>query len=129
MAGVERTLHRLTFLERARGPSSLPYPFPTVLAFLSSVPRYRREQFATTVHQTIVTNLEATRFTGAAINHFTAFQKKLVLYENQVNENNGEPGVKIIPTSYRASINDCYLRMCLTAHWIKAESLQDIIED
>ena len=80
------------------------------------------------VRQTIVTNLEAPHLTGVSIKHFTAFQKKRELYEKQVDEKNREPGVKITPTSYRASIDDSHLRMFMTAHWIKADSIQEISE-
>lgn len=84
---------------------------------------------AGTVRQTIVTNLEAPRLQGVATKHFTAFLKKRELYEKQVEEKNREPGVKITATSYRASIDDSYLRIFLTAEWIKAESLDKITEE
>lgn len=51
------------------------------------------------------------------------------MYEKQVGEKNREPGVKITATSYRASIDDSYLRMFLTAHWIQADSIKDITEN
>ncbi|CDF33359.1 unnamed protein product [Chondrus crispus] len=82
-----------------------------------------------TVRQTIITNLEAPRLEGVATKYFTAFLKKRDLYEKQLAEKNREPGVHITPTSYRASIDDSYLRIFLTAKWIKAESLEAISEE
>lgn len=70
--------------------------------------------------QTIVTNLEAPTLTGVAIKHFTAFLKRRKLYEEQVGEKNRDPGVNITPTSYRASLDDSFLRMFLTARSIDA---------
>lgn len=82
-----------------------------------------------TVRQTIVTNLEAPRLQGVATKHFTQFKRKRELYEKQLAEKNREPGSNFPVTSYRASIDDAYLRIFITAHWIKATSLEEITEE
>lgn len=82
-----------------------------------------------TVKQTIVSNLEAPRLRGVSTQHFTTFLKERELYEKQLEEKNKDPGFKVSPTSYRASIDDEDLKIFITANWISASSVDEITEE
>lgn len=95
---------------------------------MPKTPRKLPCEGGSSVRQTIVTNLEAPRLQGISTKHFTNFQKKRDLYKKKVAEKNRDPEISIIPTSFRASLNDSYLRIFLTAHWIQAETIDEITE-
>ena len=89
----------------------------------------RNQKNAETIRQTIVTNLEAPRLTGVSTKEFVKFKKARELYEQQVEEKNREPGVSIVATSYKASIESALLRIMIAAEWVPVKSIDEITEE
>ena len=82
-----------------------------------------------TVRQTIVANLETSRLEGVSTKDFTTFLHRRELYEKQVLEKNNEPNINIKVISYKACIDDSYLKLFITAHWVSAKTLDEIKEE
>ena len=89
----------------------------------------RNQKNAETIRQTIVTNLEAPRLTGVSKKEFVKFKKAREHYEQQVDEKNREPGVSIVATSYKASIESALLRIMIAAEWVSVKSIDEITEE
>lgn len=81
-----------------------------------------------TICQTIITNIEAPKLTGASTQNFVEFKRKRELYEKQVQKRNKEPNNQVVPFSLRASIDDADLRIFIAAGWITAQTIDSITE-
>lgn len=82
-----------------------------------------------TMKQTIVAHLEAPRLKGTTTKDMNAFLRARELYEKQIEEKNGLPGVDVSAVTYRASIDDSFLRMFVTFGWVTVSNIAEIPED
>ena len=57
------------------------------------------------------------------------FKKAREHYEQQVEEKNREPGVSIVATSNKASIESALLRIMIAAEWVPVKSIDEITEE
>lgn len=82
-----------------------------------------------TVRQTILEAIEAPRLKGINTSDFVEFSEKRAIYERLVSEKNEENGSVAPITSYRNSIDDCYLDAFMWADWVPVSSIEEITED
>lgn len=81
-----------------------------------------------TVKETVINCLEAPSLRGVSTRHFIEFKRLRLLYEKQIEEKSRQLKEEIVPTSYRASIEDDDLRTFITAGWIEANSIDELTE-
>lgn len=67
-----------------------------------------------TARQTIIINVEATRLSWVSTRNFMEFKRTRELYENEVQREDKEPGMQVVPTSLRAFIDDACLHIFIT---------------
>lgn len=79
--------------------------------------------------QTIVESLEAPRLQGINMKDFVSFKEKREIYERKVNEKCREQKIKIVPTSYRNSIDKSLLETFVIAKWVPEATVDSIAED
>ena len=82
-----------------------------------------------TVKQTIVESFEAPRLQGIDIKDFVSFKEKREIYDRKVKEKCTEQKIKIIPTSYRNSIDKSLLETFVIAKWVPETTVDSITED
>lgn len=72
--------------------------------------------------------IEAPILKRVCIQDFIEFKHQPEIYYNQINEKERQLKEDIVPTSYRASIEDDDLTTCIDAGWINASSINEITE-
>lgn len=81
-----------------------------------------------TIKETVIRCVEAPRLKGVSTRNFIEFKRLRELYEKQIEEKGTQLQGDIIPTSYRACIEDVDLEIFLAAGWIKAPSIDQLTE-
>lgn len=87
------------------------------------------EHATETIRQTIVATLEAPCLKGTTKKNFNIFPRERELYEKMVTEKNGDPGVSVTATTYKASIGDNIICLFITFGWIDVSTISDISEE
>ena len=84
---------------------------------------------AASMKQTIVAHLEVPRLKGTTTKEMNAFLRARDLYEKQIAEKNAQPDVNVPLVTYRAAIDDNFLRLFITFGWVAATNISDITEE
>ena len=79
--------------------------------------------------QTILANYESPRLKGTTMKDIKTYRRTRELYEKQIAEKNGQPGVNFTAGTYRASIDERFLRMFVMFGWVEATDIMNITEE